>query len=1234
MHDVRPNCEMKSQARSRRRDLLSWRRTLTRLPYRLASCAFLAGLISLPGRSEAAISVGPVPAGTGTLTFDATPAATEWSSATIAGGAGDITTTAALDAAAVTNSAANLTTALGTTSTQSPSISANALARHNTALKHLQTCPTGVAYTVLMATLKNESGVDLVGLEVSYDFGLAMPAGSTLVEEIPGHRVFYSQTGAPGSWTLASGLSTGTAGKLTATLDLGTWAKNALLYILWVDDNGSANRDNNATPGDEEGGYTIDNFLAVGVAPKPKIIAFQQGLNGYTGAVDTEIRGGSPDADRSTQTEFTVDSSDGGGEVHDLLRFENLFGTGANQIPPGKAILAVTLTLTLSDTGDDVEIHRLNKAWSATTTWNTFDPINLDGVLSGTAGSRTADDAEAVLTPEATFQAAANGELVINLPTATVQAWADGAPNYGWALVPTGSDGVDLASSKSPTESARPKLTVTWGEAGEPALKGLQHSPDGFAILIEDGKGAGAKQVDPKTIKVSLDGADVTAALAISKAGTVTTVKYTVSPLFLPVSKHVASIAFSDTSVPPRSQAQDYPFTVVSYATLTPDFAVNDADVVKSKPGFLWTIHQNGALTANSNQRALDQLGGKLIDSATGAPYDNMADPGFQGVAAAPAAAANPTWAPLKFEIPGVINLSQVAGEANGNFTNDLAMPGISSDLEGIAAEIYTYIELPAGVVNMGVNSDDGFRTTAGNARDALQGVLVGEFDAGRGAADTIFTFAVQKAGIYAFRTIWEEGTGGANIEWFTVKADGTKVLVNDTAKGGLAAYRAVSTPAQPYVKSVTPTPVPRMVNQPGTNLVIELADGANPVDVNSVKLTLDGKLLNPTVTRQGSTVTVTFTPTDLQIPGMLRTAKIEFKDSTGTYTRSQEWTFRNLKKVVLPAAKYLETFESTPEGQVPTGWVRQNFTTDDTAGVDDSTDFSNLHSDAYKDFLVVNRATVEPLKTVIFQVNPGQTVNGKEVTTDTLASGNILYAESDVRGGDQVQFVTTAPYDLSGFVNDAVLSFSSLYEQNQDSIGVVEYSIDDGKNWLPVTYYLDSVDGGGDIVYNPDGSVDAVTTLTRPNADTASWTDNGVRKGDTYGAFLLAPITAALGPYIEPRLNDDNNEGKRVEVYYLPGAAGQSKVRIRFAQGGTGSWYFGIDNLGLYDVKVAVAAPVVAPRFNAVTLQGGAMVISWTGTGTLQEADVVTGPWTNAAKQDNPQSVQPTGNKFYRLKQ
>ncbi|MCL5097647.1 MAG: hypothetical protein M1608_08985 [Candidatus Omnitrophica bacterium] len=53
------------------------------------------------------------------------------------------------------------------------------------------------------------------------------------------------------------------------------------------------------------------------------------------------------------------------------------------------------------------------------------------------------------------------------------------------------------------------------------------------------------------------------------------------------------------------------------------------------------------------------------------------------------------------------------------------------------------------------------------------------------------------------------------------------------------------------------------------------------------------------------------------------------------------------------------------------------------------------------------------------------------------------------------------------------------------------------------------------------------------------------------------------------------------------------------------------------------------------IALQGNNVVISWTGTGTLQSADQVTGPWSDVDGATSPMTITPSGNsRFYRLRQ
>ena len=57
--------------------------------------------------------------------------------------------------------------------------------------------------------------------------------------------------------------------------------------------------------------------------------------------------------------------------------------------------------------------------------------------------------------------------------------------------------------------------------------------------------------------------------------------------------------------------------------------------------------------------------------------------------------------------------------------------------------------------------------------------------------------------------------------------------------------------------------------------------------------------------------------------------------------------------------------------------------------------------------------------------------------------------------------------------------------------------------------------------------------------------------------------------------------------------------------------------------------------RFTSINLTASQAVLQWTGTGTLEEATNVTGPWSTSSNQNNPQVVPGSaGQKFYRLRQ
>ncbi|MCD6337977.1 MAG: hypothetical protein J7M29_01150, partial [Verrucomicrobia bacterium] len=242
-----------------------------------------------------------------------------------------------------------------------------------------------------------------------------------------------------------------------------------------------------------------------------------------------------------------------------------------------------------------------------------------------------------------------------------------------------------------------------------------------------------------------------------------------------------------------------------------------------------------------------------------------------------------------------------------GNFSVDylfseVGIPGPDMpDTDNCALEIIGYIEFPeAGMYTMGATTDDGFRVQAhANPRD-LFAVRVGEFEGSRGVADTLFKIYVPEPGIYPFRMIWENGGGGAAVEWFMVQDDGTMILLNDPlTPGSLNVYpRAASTP--PYVKLVTPA-IDATGVRADTPIEEVIAEGdTGQVDQGSVAMTFNGEAVTPDVSRSGNEVTIAYQPPEILPPGSTNTVSVTWQIQGGE-PRTDTWSFVVADYTIVP---------------------------------------------------------------------------------------------------------------------------------------------------------------------------------------------------------------------------------------------------------------------------------------------------------------------------------------------
>lgn len=613
---------------------------------------------------------------------------------------------------------------------------------------------------------------------------------------------------------------------------------------------------------------------------------FQNGVAAYSGTFDTQIRGATPDRADGNLQQLNPDGSDGDRPVQALIKFGNIFGTELGRIPPGSSILFASLTVYVVNAGNAPALHRMLTDWDETTTWNSIKNPNGTGIRPGI---------EAALEPDAVFDA--SGQIPfyreIILPAATLQDWLDGkTPNYGWAFIPSGTDGVDFPSSEHSTVEFRPRLTIVTGVDGEPLVLDFISSPSGFQFELRDGLflNGKANPIRLSTIRLMVDGQAVTP--LITQENDSVTVSYSPSGFFPSGSTHTVSLEFKDSAATPILHSIEQTFGIGEFLTLPSWAAVTGVDT--STSGFTARVSQIGGRRApgdqNSTENAERQLANEIIDPATNQPYVNLADNFL--------ARENG-----RFGVVNWINWEE-AGNAAGNFRentdpprpDDLApgIPGILGESDNFVVEILTFLELKQGFHQLGVNSDEGFKLTAGiNPMGALA-FRLGEFSGSRSFSDTVVEFAVAEDGFYPFRLIWWDGSGGASLEFFSIDPiTGAKTLVNDRDHpNGIRAFRA-GPEAPPYALSVAPEPGQTDVS-PKAGIQIVLQDTTRQVQTGSVKLFVNGESATPHVSKSGGRTTVGYNPPNGLPRGVSSTVRVEFSDgSTPPSVTAEEFSFR-----------------------------------------------------------------------------------------------------------------------------------------------------------------------------------------------------------------------------------------------------------------------------------------------------------------------------------------------------
>ena len=461
-------------------------------------------------------------------------------------------------------------------------------------------------------------------------------------------------------------------------------------------------------------------------------------------------------------------------------------------------------------------------------------------------------------------------------------------------------------------------------------------------------------------------------------------------------------------------------------------------------------------------------------------------------------------------------------------------------------------------------------------------------------------------------------------------------------------------------IYSIAPSSMPEVVEaspaagSQGANpmplMTFVIKDGEAKLDPDSVKLEFNGVAAEPITvseTKIGAEEghQVTYQVTELLEPLSQNSFKLTYTEDSadkreGVYEGN--FTVGDFASHGLPEPIAFESFDDLDEFNLPEGWTVKSYVNEADAIIwdEDPDDWTSMSYSGWTN-VSLDRWKSSPYWNEKSQAaNPPVFVNGKAQFPD----GSFLIADSSLRNAHFMSVLETKDFDLSQ--HDSVhLGFYSHYCQNQDNSANVEYSIDGGETWLPVLYMIDQ----DDIVAGENSEADAVATFENAQGDVAMVNNILIQDDDgywdmepldepiggSYGAFIGADIDTSLAPYISGRVNDSQTESKRYELHHLPQADNQARVRIRFAMNGTWSWYWAVDNFGLYSIE---EAPTTAPTIDSISSNGGVVTISWQGAAGvhLQKTSSLTNPnWTNVpntAGESSANEVADQAQAYYRL--
>lgn len=201
------------------------------------------------------------------------------------------------------------------------------------------------------------------------------------------------------------------------------------------------------------------------------VFRFMDGVDGYTGTIDTSIAEESLQRNEGRRIRVLSDGGDNPDGTWPLLRFDDIIGTGAGQIPPNSTVVSAVVRLSVYNPGEKTSMHDLEPAHPFTEYADSeaeamgIAPTNYEtfGDLRAAFNNGTLDSFFDLETEIDAIPSGFTGNLDLNV-TDTIQRYVNGDENTGWIFHHGGAfggsgDGVEWRASEWRPEP--PRLVIT-----------------------------------------------------------------------------------------------------------------------------------------------------------------------------------------------------------------------------------------------------------------------------------------------------------------------------------------------------------------------------------------------------------------------------------------------------------------------------------------------------------------------------------------------------------------------------------------------------------------------------------------------------------------------------------------------------------------------------------------------------------------------------------------------------